>query len=136
MHTITLPAHLTSLVACLAFVADCAAAVGFPPARIAEIELAVEEAMANICQYAYPDSAGAIEIRCRRSETQEFLIELIDAGAPFDILARPAPTLTAEVDQRQIGGLGIHLILALMDHVVYQREGMQNVLQLAVRLPQ
>jgi anti-sigma regulatory factor (Ser/Thr protein kinase) len=75
-----------------------------------------------------------VEVRCVRDETQHFLIELIDTGIPFDLLARPAPDLTVDPAQRQIGGMGIPLILALMDHVTYHREGDRNILRLAVRL--
>ena len=66
---------------------------------------------------------------------QHFLIELIDTGVPFDILARPTPDLTVDTAQRQIGGLGIPLIRALMDNVTYHCEGARNILRLTVRLP-
>jgi anti-sigma regulatory factor (Ser/Thr protein kinase) len=134
MATITLPAHLDSLTRGLTLVVECAIAAGFPQARITEIELAVEEALANICLYAYPDRSGEVEVRCGRDETQHFLIELIDTGVPFDLLSRPVPDLTLDTAQRQIGGFGIQLILALMDHVTYHREGERNILRLAVRL--
>jgi serine/threonine-protein kinase RsbW len=134
MVTITLPAQLGSLTHCLTLVIECAIAAGFPQARITEIELAVEEALANICLYAYPDRSGAVEVRCGRDETQHFLIELIDTGVPFNLLSRPAPDLMVDTTQRQPGGCGIPLILALMDHVTYQREGERNILRLAVRL--
>jgi serine/threonine-protein kinase RsbW len=134
MATITLPAHLDSLTRGLTLVVECAIAAGFPQARIMEIELAVEEALANICLYAYPNNSGEVEVRCGRDETQHFLIELIDTGVPFDLLSRPAPDLTVDLAQRQLGGFGIPLILALMDHVTYHRDGDRNILRLAVRL--
>jgi anti-sigma regulatory factor (Ser/Thr protein kinase) len=134
MATITLPAHLDSLTRGLTLVVECAIAAGFPQARITEIELAVEEALANICRYAYPDRSGEVEVRCWRDETQHFLIELIDTGVPFDLLSRPVPDLTLDTAQRQMGGYGIPLILALMDHVTYHREGERNILRLVVRL--
>ena len=135
MTTITLPARIDSLPRGLALVMECAVAAGFPPQRITEIELAVEEALANICFYAYPDSSGEVEVRCTQDETRHFLIELTDSGIPFDILARPAPDLTVDAAQRQIGGLGIPLIRALMDNVTYHREGARNILRLTVLLP-
>ena len=135
MATITLPAHLDSLTRGLTLVVECAIAAGFPHARIMEIELAVEEALANICLYAYPDSRGEVEVRCAWDETQHFLIELIDTGVPCDILARPAPDLTVDPAQRQIGGLGIPLIRALMDNATYHREGARNILRLTALLP-
>ena len=135
MPSITLPAQLESLRPGLAFVTACAAAEGFPPVRVATLELAVEEALANICQYAYPDRTGEVEIHCLRDVTQQFLVTLIDTGVEFNILAMPPPALPCDVDQAPVGGQGIRLILALVDHVSYCREGTRNILQLAMRLP-
>ena len=132
---ITLPARIDSLPRGLALVVECATAAGFPPQRVMEIELAVEEALVNICRYAYPNSSGEVEVRCRPYETRHLLIELIDAGVPFDMLARPAPDCTADVAQCPVGGLGIPLIRALMDTATYQREGARNVLRLTALRP-
>jgi serine/threonine-protein kinase RsbW len=136
MTTLILPARLESLAYGLALVVQCANAVGFPSNRVTEIELAVEEALANICLYAYPDSSGEVEVRCTWDETRHFVIELIDAGISFDVLARPTPDLTGDAFQRALGGLGIPLIRALMDNVTYHREGARNILRLTALLPQ
>jgi serine/threonine-protein kinase RsbW len=135
MTTITLPARIDALPRGLALVVECATAAGFLPQRVMEIELAVEEALANICLYAYPNSNGEVEVRCTQDETQHFSIELIDSGIPFDMLARPVPDLSVDADQRQIGGLGILLIRALMDNATYHREGSRNILRLTALLP-
>jgi anti-sigma regulatory factor (Ser/Thr protein kinase) len=136
MTTITLPARMDSLPRGLALVVECATAAGFPPQRVIEIELAVEEALANICLYAYPTSGGDVEVRCTQDEARHFAVELIDSGIPFDMLARPAPEVMMDVAQRQIGGLGIPLIRALMDNATYHREGTRNILRLTALLPQ
>ena len=135
MTTITLPALIDSLPRGLALVVECATAAGFLPQRVMEIELAVEEALANICLYAYPESRGEVEVRCMQDETRYFSIELIDSGIPFDMLARPAPDFTVDAAQRPLGGLGIQLIRALMDNATYHREGAQNILRLTALLP-
>jgi serine/threonine-protein kinase RsbW len=135
MTTLTLPARIDSLPRGLALVVEHATAAGFLPQRVMEIELAVEEALANICLYAYPDSRGEVEVRCVQDETRHFSIELIDSGIPFDMLARPAPDFTVDAAQRPIGGLGIPLIRALMDNATYHREGAQNILRLTALLP-
>ena len=134
MATITLPARPEAVADGIAFVLQCASAVGVPPARAAEIELALEEALVNICQYAYSDDTGTVEIRCQQADTAHFLIEFIDTGRPFNILALPLPDLTADIEQRRVGGLGVLFIRTLMDHVTYRRDGNQNILQLAVQL--
>jgi serine/threonine-protein kinase RsbW len=135
MATMALPAQLTSVTQWLAFVANCAIAEGVPPKRVAEIELAVEEALVNICQYAYRHHAGDVEVRCTRGAAQRFLIELIDTGEAFNLLAMPPPELPANLDQRPVGGLGVLLIRSLVDHIAYRREGSRNILQFVVQLP-
>ena len=134
MTAITLPARIDFLPRALALVVECATAAGFLPQRVMEIELAVEEALANICLYAYPNSHGEVEVRCTQDETRHLVIELIDAGIPFNMLARPAPDFTLDAAQRPIGGLGIPLIRALMDNTTYHREGARNILRLTVLL--
>jgi len=47
--------------------------------------------------------------------------ELTDDAAPFDPLTARVPDLTSPVDERRIGGLGIHLVRTLMDRVAYER---------------
>ncbi|MDH3599679.1 MAG: ATP-binding protein [Candidatus Tectomicrobia bacterium] len=135
MAAITLPARLDSLAPCTAFVAACATAEGVPPQRVSAIELAVEEALVNICRYAYRRETGEVEVHCTRNETQHLLIDLIDTGEPFNILTLPIPDLTTSLDDRQVGGLGVLLIQALVDHVTYRHADGRNILQLAVRLP-
>jgi serine/threonine-protein kinase RsbW len=133
--TITIPAQSAAVARGIAFVLECATAAGIPPARAAEIELALEEALVNICQYAYVDGPGTVEICCTRDAAPQFLIELVDTGPPFNILTLPPPDLTADVERRQVGGLGVLFIRTLMDHVTYRRDGNRNILQLAVQLP-
>jgi anti-sigma regulatory factor (Ser/Thr protein kinase) len=134
MATITIPARPGAVAAGVAFVLECARAAGVPPARAAEIELVLEEVLVNICQYAYADDTGTVEIRCQRDNMAHFLMEFIDTGRPFNILALPLPDLTADIEQRREGGLGIVFIRTLMDHVTYRRDSNQNILQLAVQL--
>jgi len=132
--SLTIPAEVDSVGPCIAFVAACAAAAGFPAARVREIELVVEEVVVNICQYAYGDAQGEIELLCTKTNSQDLVLEFIDSGKPFNILTLPAPDLTVEVDQRQVGGLGVPLVRALVDTASYRRESGRNVLRLSVRL--
>ena len=135
LTSLTLLARLDSVPRGLAWVVECATAAGFLPHRVMEIELAVEEALANICLYAYPHSSGEVEVRCTQDETRYFVIEFIDSGIPFDMLARPAPDFTVDAAQRPIGGWGIPLIRALMENATYHREGARNILRLTALLP-
>jgi serine/threonine-protein kinase RsbW len=134
MATMTLPARLPSVALGITFVANHASAAGLPPKRVAEIELVVEEALVNICHYAYRDTVGNVEVRCTWDGTHQFHIEIIDAGEPFNILTLPPPDPTATLDQRPVGGFGVMLIRSLVDNVGYHRDGSRNILQLVVHL--
>jgi sigma-B regulation protein RsbU (phosphoserine phosphatase) len=130
---LTVPAKIEALPQCTEFVAARAREARFAPARLGEIELVVEEVVTNICRHGYNDRAGQMEIRCRRLETSRLLLEFVDDGRPFDVLAQVMPVLTADLDQREPGGLGVPLIRALADEVSYSREGNRNILRLIVR---
>lgn len=134
MAVLTMPAQMTALTAGITFVTQCATAAGVATQRLDAVVLAVEEALTNICHYAYGEGAGEIEIHCAQASPSRLCIELIDTGAPFNILALPPPDLTSDIEQRPVGGLGIHLIRTMMDEVAYRREGPRNILQLIVYL--
>jgi serine/threonine-protein kinase RsbW len=132
--SLTIKAQTDSIVRCAEFVVACATAARFPPARVREMELVVEEVLVNICRHAYSDAPGEVQIRCVRADAEHLCVEFIDSGKPFNILASPAPDLTVDVDERQVGGLGIPLIRAMMDKVSYCREGDRNILRVTARL--
>jgi serine/threonine-protein kinase RsbW len=129
IFTITFPARLENLERLTNSVSDCAGAQGFDRHRINKIELAAEEAWVNICSYAYPEQSGDVEIICR-VEGNDFIIEFIDDGIPFDISSVPDPDVTADTNTRKIGGLGILLIKKMADEVRYRRENGRNILEL------
>ena len=82
------------------------------------INLALEEAVANIIMYAYPtQEQHTILLRVTYSEKQLVFL-LTDKGASFD------PTLSLE--ERPIGGLGIFLIRSIMNEISYQRIDNEN----------
>jgi len=114
------------------FVLSHARAENLPGGRMTDIELGLEEALVNIFQYAYPEGGGEVEISCRIDEGRKFIIEISDAGIPFDVLSVAEPDLSLALEDRQIGGLGVLLIRKLMDDVTYRRERNRNVLTLTV----
>ena len=113
---------------CIEFAAAQARDAGFSLARVREVELVVEEVVANICRYSYGDQPGSVEFCCRRLDGEQLALEFIDHGRPFDMLALPAPDLSVDLDQRDIGGLGVPMLRALVDQVTYRREGARNIL--------
>jgi len=132
-ESLTVPAKVDALPQCTEFVIAHAVEAGFMPSRLCDIELVVEEVVTNICRHGYNDQPGQLELRCRRVDTQRLLLEFIDCGRPFDILATRPPDLTVGLDEREVGGLGVPLIRAMVDEASYRREGNRNILQLVVR---
>jgi anti-sigma regulatory factor (Ser/Thr protein kinase) len=128
----TFVANLETIPAMMEFVAETAAAFGVHRKRIMHLELAVEEAAANICSYAYEIPPGEVTVKISR-DLELVRIELVDAGVPFDPMAMEAPDIQSELEQRQVGGLGIFLIRRMLDEVRYSRSGELNILSLAVR---
>lgn len=128
----TFAASMETIPDIVGFVSETASAMGVHPKRVMHLELAVEEAAVNICSYAYEIPPGEVTIRISR-ETEVVRIELVDAGVPFDPLAADAPDIRSELENREVGGLGIFLIRRMLDEVHYSRSGDRNILSLAVR---
>jgi len=93
-----------------------------------KIMLAVEEAVVNCINYAYPKGTiGHIDIDIQGtpatsdSQKGDLNVSIMDSGEPFDPTARQEVDVEQTVDDRQVGGLGIYLYQQLMDQVYYER---------------
>lgn len=128
MKSLKLAAIIENLDQFISFVHTCSEECSFEGKRAMEIELAVEEALVNIFNYAYPDGEGQVEMQCALKEGKKLVIEIRDKGIPFDGLSRPDPDTTADIENREIGGLGIFFIKKMADEVRYSRNGDMNVL--------
>ncbi|MDD2336170.1 MAG: ATP-binding protein [Geobacteraceae bacterium] len=129
-QTLQIEARIENLPAIIRFATDCVAKLDWAENRLTAIELVVEEAVVNVCKYAYHNECGMIEISCEMAKS--FLrIGITDTGVPFDLLSVTEPDLGADIAERQIGGVGCFLIRSLTDDVTYRREGDRNVLELS-----
>jgi anti-sigma regulatory factor (Ser/Thr protein kinase) len=97
-------------------------------------DLALEEHLTNLMSYGFPDNREH-EIEVRLTLTSDFVIEVEDDGPPFNPLQLPPVDTTVPLEQRPIGGLGIHLIRRFMDQIEYHSDGGKNVLRMRKRLP-
>lgn len=98
------------------------------------INLALEEAVTNVIMYAYPKgSVGKISLEAVR-EGNTLRFTLTDRGKVFDPTAAPEADISAPVENRPIGGLGIHLVRTIMDGVRYKRLDGKNVLIMIIRI--
>ncbi len=134
MNRITLPARLENLGRFTDFVTAFAEKNGYVSEQLNRISLCLEEAVVNICNYAYPDNSdGEIDISLRMEDMDKMVIRITDRGIPFDILSHSDPDISLGVSEREIGGLGIFFIKKMMNEVRYERKDNQNILTMVLR---
>ena len=92
--------------------------------------LALEELIRNVITHAYPDKeVHQIQVRFECGETW-MAATVSDDGVPFNPLNAQAPDLSRALEDREIGGLGIHLARNVIDRVGYAWEAGRNVVTL------
>ena len=134
MKKIVLPAKIENLDSMLGFIISTARASGFDDKKINQIQLASEELLVNVINYAYPDRDGEVEITCEFKQGKGLEVEIADSGIPFNPLSRPEPDTKTPIEKRKIGGLGIHLVRNTMDEVNYKRQEGRNILSFVKKL--
>ena len=100
----------------------------------ARINMVIDELVNNIISYAYADSDEHeihIQLRC---DAQQLEITIADDGIAYDPTRQDAPDISRSLEEREIGGLGIHLVHGIMDEVLYQRSGEKNIVTLTKKL--
>ena len=115
------------------FVGDIGHRLRLTEEALFDVDLAVEEASANIVRHAYrPGQAGDLLLRVETGDNL-VCISLTDWGSPFDPESVTPFDLRATLETRAKGGTGLHLIHRLMDRVVRRTgsvQGEANVLVL------
>jgi anti-sigma regulatory factor (Ser/Thr protein kinase) len=92
--------------------------------------LVIDEVVSNCVKYGYPDSSlHHIEIELAH-DGENIRVAIIDDGHPFNPLEHPEPDTSLPVEQRDIGGLGIHLLRKMADRIQYERIDGRNRLTL------
>lgn len=131
LGTLSLPAELVNLEAMQDHLAACASAFGLAPKRVGMLTMAFEEIFVNICNYAYPAEPGTVTLTCH-DEGAQFVAQIMDEGVAFDVAAIGDPDLEADIDARQIGGLGWFLVRKIADQLDCFREDGRNIVRLAL----
>ena len=112
-----------------AFAADHAV----PADVVNALQLSLEEVVTNVIVHGYQKTGNKMVHVRLTAGPGELIAEVEDDAPAFDPLARAVPDLDAPLEERPIGGLGIHLVKNLMDNVAYQRDGNRNRLTLTKR---
>ena len=97
-----------------------------------DVRLIAEEIVANAIEYGGNGSETEIIVEISALE-HHLTIEFRDCGQAFDPLNVAAPMLSASLDERAVGGLGLHLVHELAESLTYTREDPYNVLRVTVR---
>jgi sigma-B regulation protein RsbU (phosphoserine phosphatase) len=101
---------------------------GLATTLVHDLNLALEEILTNIISYGYTDNREHEITVSLSAQPGEVRAEVQDDGQPFNPLEVPEPDTTKPLEERAIGGLGIHLVRKLMDGLEYKRQGERNFL--------
>lgn len=99
------------------------------------VETAIDEACTNIIKHAYSGNGGFVSIACELQDN-DLVVTIKDKGKLYDHYSVRRPDLDADLENRKVGGLGIHLMRKLMDDVSHsfdERKG--NMLVMRKKLP-
>jgi anti-sigma regulatory factor (Ser/Thr protein kinase) len=112
-----------------------ARALGFDERAVFEVELSVYEACANVIEHAYannPDNYIDLKITV---ELERLVVTIRDEGGTFEASSLKEKNIAKLIETEQDGGLGMHIIEACMDEILYRRQGNENILELVKYLP-
>jgi sigma-B regulation protein RsbU (phosphoserine phosphatase) len=131
---IVLTNDIKQLTQLTAFVQEVCEQLGFNENLTKKMNLAIEEAVTNVIFYAYPRGIkGDISIEAVSNDVR-LKFTIIDSGSPFDPTMKGEADITSSLEDRPIGGLGIHLMRKIMDSINYERIDGHNVLTLRKKL--
>ncbi len=99
-----------------------------------DVHLVLEEIVANVISYGLESGRADKVYVTMKCEAGVLTMRIEDRGIPFNPLDRPDVKIDSDVEDRPIGGLGIHLTRKLMDSVEYRREQDRNVLIITRRV--
>ncbi len=114
--------HLVGTLADLArigaFIEEACGQAHVDPAAQFDVVMAVDEACSNVFEHAYGGTAGQVDLYFETRD-RDLIITVHDRGRPFDPAAVPMPDVNLPLEERPIGGLGLHLMRQLMDDVSF-----------------
>ena len=104
------------------------------------IRLVTEELVVNIVNYAYADATDGLptatdylDVEIQR-DADSITLRFRDGGVPFNPLAREVPDTSLPLEKRRIGGLGIFMVVEMMDSVSYEYTNGENVLTAGLKI--
>lgn len=129
---IVLVAREENIPIAIKFIEKIMTSAGFASTKIMKVSLAVEEACRNIVNHAYPNEKGCFRLSCS-SIGYSLVVVIEDEGIHFDPTQVNSPLLVENVEERPIGGLGIHLIKSFVYELKYEFVDGKNALTLVMK---
>jgi serine/threonine-protein kinase RsbW len=134
MATLSLCADLGDLAAVREFVARVGADLGLTAELIYDLQLAVDEACANVINHGYGGQAGRIDVTVEPVK-EGVQVVVRDWGGAFDPHRVPTPDVKAPLEERLLGGLGLFLMRKVMDDVNFAFDAEKgNTLKMVKRI--
>ncbi len=125
-------ARMSNLQETVAFVDDFCARHGIGRDDALRLTLIVEELFANTVEHGYRKESDAPIVIALSPADGAVTLAYEDAAPRFDPLSQPPPDISAPIESRAIGGLGIHLVRQFARSMRYAREGGHNRVWLSV----
>jgi sigma-B regulation protein RsbU (phosphoserine phosphatase) len=103
---------------------------GIPPAIAATFHIIFDDLLNNVISYGFIDEQRHFIDISLELTANSLIVSIADDGVPFNPLAEATPDTKLSIEDRQMGGLGIHLVINMVDDISYRRTADKNVLTL------
>ena len=96
-----------------------------------QIDIAIDEILGNISQYAYESDDGDVSVSIQLEETpKRAIITFIDSGVPYNPITTEEPDTSLSAEERKVGGLVIFMVKKTMDDMTYEYTNNCNILRI------
>lgn len=103
--------------------------------HVSRARLIVEELACNTLEHGHlSGEQPPVEVTVQ-VDGGALVLEFHDSGPAFDLRSAPLPDLDADIAERPIGGLGLHLVRQLADHIDYRHDAGRNVVRITLLQP-
>jgi serine/threonine-protein kinase RsbW len=109
--------------------------LGFDERAVFEVEISVYEACANVVEHAYHNARDKFIDLTISVQTDRLVVVIRDEGGVFEPAAMRDKNIPLMIENEQDGGLGLFIIEACMDEILYRRHGGCNTLEMVKYLP-
>lgn len=111
-----------------------AEACALPMAGIAKLGLMLDELLTNVAVHAYRHQGGPVSVQVGLLAPDSVQVVVRDQGPAFDPTGIPEPDLHMALEDRKVGGLGVHFVRRLAQRFSYRRDGDCNEVTLGYSL--